>query len=331
MQVDLKVLKDGKISPHGLGLFCVVRDEIYFLPFLLEHYRRLGVDHFVFYDDRSSDGSRELLELQPDCAIVTSDTPYGAVVAGGVRYCHVLKDTVPAAVFSERWGLIIDADEFVLLPEPFVDLKALCAAVRRAGGTSAVAALVDFYPEKLNMRNYSPGLNPFSVNRYCDKGPLFRWRAGRRKPDSLLAGIRHRLAEMFFRFHREEYVEIFGDKLHKPSKLWKVPLVDFSSDHRLVDSHSLNVPPFLGVQIALAHFKFYPGLDRKISDALATKGYYASSREYRMLERAVNYFGDVTLLCEQSIEFRSLRDLEQASLLSPLCAQVSDNLGSELA
>ena len=86
MQIDLKIVKDGKISRHGMGMFCVVRDEAYFLPFLLEHYRRLGVEHFLFYDDKSSDGSRELLEAQPDCAVVTSDIPYGAILENGLRY-----------------------------------------------------------------------------------------------------------------------------------------------------------------------------------------------------------------------------------------------------
>ena len=80
MQIDLKVIKDGKLSRHGIGLFCVVRDEIYFLPFFLEHYRRIGIKHFLFYDDGSSDGSRELLETEQDCAVVTSEIPFGAVV-----------------------------------------------------------------------------------------------------------------------------------------------------------------------------------------------------------------------------------------------------------
>ena len=37
-----------------------------------------------------------------------------------------------------------------------------------------------------------------------------------------------------------------------------------------------------------------------------------------MLERAVHYLGDEPLLCDQTVEYRSLSDLEQASLLYPL-------------
>ena len=175
--------------------------------------------------------------------------------------------------------------------------------------------MVDFYPEKLSMRNYPVGLDPFSMNRFCDRGPLFRWRQGRRKPSALFAGVRYRLAEMLYRRHQDEYLDIFEGDVHEAPKLWKVPLVNFASGHRLVDSHNLDVPPFLGLQMVLAHFKFYPGLDKKIAYALQSNCYYASSRDYRMLERAIDYFGNEPLLCEKSIKFRSLRDLEQASLL----------------
>ena len=321
MQIELKVVKDRKISQHGMCLFCVVRDELYFLPFLLEHYRRLGVEHFLFYDDRSSDGSREFLETQPDCAVVTSDIPYGAVLENGVRYIHVLKGVVPNSVFGNRWVLTVDADEFLLLPEPFVNLNILCAAIAREGGSSAVAALVDFYPEKLSMRNYAISLNPFSVSKFCDKGPLFEWPEGKRRPSTFHAGVRYRLAETLFRHHRDEFLEIFHSNLYKIAKLWKVPLVNFASGHRMVNDHELDVPPYLGLQMVLAHFKFYPGLDRKIAYALESEAYFASSREYRVLERVLYHFGDEPLVGEESVEYKSLRDLEQASLLFPLRAK----------
>jgi hypothetical protein len=324
MKIDLKVIKDNKLSRHGMGMFCVARDEIYFLPFLLEHYRRLGVEHFLFYDDKSSDGSREFLQAQPDCAVVTSDLPYGALVDGRIRYCHVLKGRVPKSIFGDRWVLTVDADEFLLLPEPFIDLQGLCAAIEREKGNSAIAALVDFYPEKLNMRNYPTSLSPFSVNRFCDKGPLFEWRQGRRKPQAFNAGIRYRLGQMLSRFYPSEFLEIFPSdeqKHHKGGKLWKVPLVKLESGNWLVNDHELNVPPFLGLQMALAHFKFYPGLDRKIVYALESKSYFGASRNYRMLERVVHHFGDESLLCGHSVEVKSRRDLEKASLLYPMAAQ----------
>jgi hypothetical protein len=98
-------------------------------------------------------------------------------------------------------------------------------------------------------------------------------------------------------------------------------LVNLASGHCLVNGHELDVPPFLGLQMVLAHFKFYPGLDRKIAYALESKGYFGSSHNYRMLERVLHHFGDEPLLCDQSVEFRSQLDLERVNLLYPLRAQ----------
>jgi hypothetical protein len=321
MQIDLKIIKDGKISPHGMAMFCIVRDEIYFLPFLLEHYRRLGVDHFLFYDDGSNDGSLEFLQAQQDCAIITSSTPFGSIGRGGVRYCHVLKAWVPRTVFGDRWVLTVDADEFLLLPEPFVDLKALCAAIEREGGGSAVAAMVDLYPETLNLRNYPYSLNPFAMNRYFDRGPFFHWRQGDLEPARRHDGVRYRLADMLFEHHRADYIAIYGENRHIGAKLWKVPLVNHSSAIRPVGDHELNEPPFLGVQMALAHFKFAPNLDQKIEYALASKAYFKASREYRLLERVVHYFSNVPLLCERTCVLTTVHDLERANLLYPLGGQ----------
>ena len=106
---------------------------------------------------------------------------------------------MPRSVFGDRWVLTVDADEFLLLPEPFTDLNVLCAAIAREGGNSAVAALVDFYPEELNLRNYSTDLNPFSANKFCDKGPLFNGSRTSVGLSFLNTGVRYRLAEMFYR------------------------------------------------------------------------------------------------------------------------------------
>ncbi len=53
-------------------MFSVVRNEMYFLPHFLQHYRTLGVRDFWFLDDRSEDGTREFLLAQSDCGVMPS-------------------------------------------------------------------------------------------------------------------------------------------------------------------------------------------------------------------------------------------------------------------
>ena len=58
---DLRLVSRKDVDPSGFTLLAILKNEIYFLPAFLNHYRRLGVQRFVFLDDRSDDGSFEYL------------------------------------------------------------------------------------------------------------------------------------------------------------------------------------------------------------------------------------------------------------------------------
>ncbi len=53
------------LAAGDLALVCTVRNSASYLPAFLAHYRRLGVTRFVFVDDRSDDGTAELLAASP--------------------------------------------------------------------------------------------------------------------------------------------------------------------------------------------------------------------------------------------------------------------------
>lgn len=110
----------------------IARNEAYFLPHLLRHYRGLGVREFWFLDDPSTDGTREYLLAQPDCAVVSANLRYGDSV-GDVRFGVVVKTLLPRELLRGRWVLGVEADEFLVLPRPFATLDGLAGALDAAG------------------------------------------------------------------------------------------------------------------------------------------------------------------------------------------------------
>ena len=54
----------------------VVRNEKIRLPFFLEYYRKLGINHFLFVDNNSDDGSFEFLKEQADVSVWRTTTSY---------------------------------------------------------------------------------------------------------------------------------------------------------------------------------------------------------------------------------------------------------------
>ena len=62
-QDRLTVVYGPEDPKFDILLVCVLKDEMYFLPEFLAHYRALGVEHFVFLDDASTDGTTVFLQL----------------------------------------------------------------------------------------------------------------------------------------------------------------------------------------------------------------------------------------------------------------------------
>ena len=57
-------------------LFSCLRNEKVRLPYFLQYYRDLGVDHFLIVDNDSDDGSRDYLARQPDVSLWTTKGSY---------------------------------------------------------------------------------------------------------------------------------------------------------------------------------------------------------------------------------------------------------------
>ena len=90
------VERDGEVT-----LFTAIRNERARLPWFLEYYRRIGVDRFVFVDNRSEDESRTYLQQQPDVHLYIAHETY----AQRLFWCQVDKrpDATPRKV---RLGFI---------------------------------------------------------------------------------------------------------------------------------------------------------------------------------------------------------------------------------
>ena len=60
-----------QIAADDILVAATVRNEMIRLPYFLEHYRKLGVGHFLFVDNGSDDGTAAWLAEQPDVSLWT--------------------------------------------------------------------------------------------------------------------------------------------------------------------------------------------------------------------------------------------------------------------
>jgi hypothetical protein len=152
----------------GVVVVCIVKDEADYLEEWLAYHVALGVDHFVIYDNGSTDGSAALLERYINHGLVTRiDWPIG----GGqlAAYNHALR------MFGTTtdWLAYYDVDEF-LVPLLDSDIPSFLARFPDAadvrvprvefgfsGHRSTPAGLsIDAYTQVANVLNLDPALPP---------------------------------------------------------------------------------------------------------------------------------------------------------------------------
>ena len=310
--MNIRILKRAK-TLGGVLSFSLIYNEEWFLPHFLQHHRSLGVEHFVFYDDHSTDRTRDILMEQEDCTvIVAADGERPAQRLGLLQI--ILGNWVLEHFGAGAWAVTLDLDEFVILPSGFSSIGEVADYLGQQNQKCSMAVMVDFYPERLSDRFFDP-LPPLQGSRWFDSDPGFKRDPKTGAPQVVAAGVRARLLRTLSARHPEKIPEIYGDKPYRVAKMWKAPLLKTGEGIRRTNAHSVSVLPSDVMQLGLAHFKFYPGLDARVEDALQRKGYFQASVEYRFLRTILDLLPDEPLIGPKSVEYRSPASLEDAGLI----------------
>lgn len=299
--------RTADIRPSDILLFCTQRNEAVRLPWFMEYYRNMGVDHFFFVDNDSDDGSLDYLAKQPDVSVWTTQSSYKRARFGVdwmnwllMRYGH------------GHWCLTVDPDELFLYP--FCDtrpLRALTDWLDASSIKSFSAMLLDMYPKgRIDQQAYTAGQNPLEIASWFDAGnytikrnPLFGnlWIQG---------GPRARV--------------FFTEKPELAPALNKIPLVRWdkryayvSSTHNLLPRGLNQVYDEWGGEKAsgiLLHTKFLPIFHEKAQEELERKQHYGASREY--IAYAAGVRDNPELWCKWSEKYINWRQLEILGLMS---------------
>lgn len=191
MRID--ILGNPMLGRYRLSLCAIVHDELYFLPAFLAHYRGLGVERFIFLDDASTDGTRELIAAEPDCMLLGSDKRYFDEVEGK-RALYAWRQAMMDRFCQDQWAIFADADEFLALP-PGTGIEAMTARLDRLGSRAVWGVMVDLYPATVAEIRAGAAAAPFALDQgwFFDARRHLWCRAGAARPIGLYRGSRARL------------------------------------------------------------------------------------------------------------------------------------------
>ena len=288
-------------------LFSTIRNERVRLPYFLDYYRRLGVDHFLIIDNGSDDGSAAFLADQPDVSVWSADAGYKQSRFGMDWIMHLLR-----RYGAGHWCLTVDVDEFLVYP--FCEtrpLRALTDWLDSAGTRTFASMMLDMYPKgAMHEQPYREGQNPFEIAQYFDSG---NYTVSRNWPYLNLwiqGGPRARL--------------FFGEQPKKAPAMNKIPLVKWDASYAYVSSTHMILPRGLNLTYevgggekpsgCLLHAKFLDTFALRAEEESARGEHYGESHEYRAYRKGIAKERD--LWCNWSEKYINWRQLEILGLMS---------------
>ncbi|MFY0693138.1 MAG: glycosyltransferase family 2 protein [Paracoccaceae bacterium] len=299
--------RTARISKDDILLFSTIRNERVRLPFFLEYYRNLGVNHFVFVDNDSDDGTGEYLAAQEDVSVFVTEKGYKRA-RFGVDWLNWLQRKYAHG----HWCVVVDVDEFLVYP--FHDtrpLRALTDWLDASSIRSFGTLLLDMYPKgPVDQATYSEGDNPFEISNWFD-GSNYTIKHNPIHGNLWIQGGPR--ARRFFT----------GTPERAPA-LNKIPLVKWDRHYTYVSSTHMLLPRGLNLVYdqwggekasgCLLHAKFLDIFVSKSVEELKRKQHFANSHEYKSYLEGIQDSPD--LWTEKSERFTGWRQLETLGLMS---------------
>lgn len=239
---------DEKPAPGEICLVAVVRNEADIAPAFLKHYRALGVDRFFIIDNDSDDGTRDLFTGHPDVSLFHTRESYRENLCG-LNWANDVADHYCAG----HWTVMVDADEFLVLPAGRAGLRDQVAVMEENLDFGLYCPIIDFFPEDLA----APGRTRWhGLEELVADAPLFM----PFDPDYLRNVKNFPFLEIYLDRGVRAAIDCEGYEL----RLSKVPLVFWRPGFRYFRSTHESAPVALSREVgALAHFKFRPGFARR--------------------------------------------------------------------
>lgn len=306
---DLTPLIDqtDRIGRRDILCFATLRNERVRLPFFLQYYRALGVEHFLMVDNGSDDGSREYLEMQPDVSLWSTGQSYR-----GARFGADWMNWLLRTYGDGHWTLTVDIDEFLIYP--FCDTRPIRALTDWLDASSVRAfgaMLVDMYPKgRLDAQPYRTGQDPFEIACWFDSGNYAIQKNDEFRNLWIQGGARARV--------------FFNEEPAKAPAQNKIPLVKWHKSYAFVSSTHMLLPRGLNIVYdewggektsgCLLHAKFLDVMIGKAKEEQTRKQHYSSSKEYQAYHQKLSERPD--LWCKWSEKYINWRQLEILGLMS---------------
>lgn len=266
----------GRIQSRDVLLFCTLRNEAIRIPYFLEYYRGLGVNHFIFVDNGSTDGFQSIVTALDDVSVWYTEDSYKSSNFGMHWLNYLL-----GRYGTGHWCVTCDPDEFLVYPRSDSrNLHELGMHLQQTGKKSLFTLMLDMYDTDMVSADYHAGEKPWDICPYFDKSGYAANLDPWLQNIHVQGGVRKRV------FYTTDPAS--APALNKiPFVKWQRHYNYLSSMHCLLPRSPNKVYSEHDVTGCLLHFKFISLIAQKSEEEMNRGEHYDDSSEYRKYHSAV--------------------------------------------
>lgn len=336
------------LPADGVVAVILAYNEALRFPYFLDHYRALGIRHFVVVDNNSGDDTAALLDGQADISVIRTEKPYK-------DYKSVWRQLLCDRYLVDRWVMFPDVDELLVYPGwPDLKIDDLVRYLDQHDYRALFTPMVDMYPDgPLKDLSYRSGDSFLDTCPFFD-GDGYRYNPlkgshGKRYPTParhVFGGTRERLFHQqakrpknaFDRLllktvfalragtPRSGFARRLDHLLFKPLKnalpspaavQSKIPLIKWQRGTRFSGGvhgidRTVRVAPDWG---ALLHFKYLDDFRSKVTEAIKRKQHTDNAGHYRDYDSQMDRLMAEGLRYPGSVRFDGVQSLIGCGLM----------------
>ena len=296
----MKTILDFDKEPSQDSIICIATmyNERDSLNYFIEYYVKMGVSHFIFIDNDSSDDSVDIINKHignTELKIIYTDESYADNDFGMVWVNNIMKE------YKDHWLLVIDLDEYVILKDnqTLIDLR---SEMINKNQNASQFCLIDFYPAENYMQSILPdGIDPFKHSTNydnCNEENYYFTDVARDKSLVIKGGFRQRhfkgekATNSSYCLHKKSFFKFDFHESHRLSvgMHWLFPHAFKSWKFRSWNKYNKFISYNENVNI-LAHFKFVKrDFEKYLEKRIERNQDWNQSNEYKTYEFNVSEF-----------------------------------------
>ena len=294
VRFDAEPARLPDLAPEAIVLVACVRDEMIRIAQFLDHYRRIGVDHFVIVDNASEDGTAEWLEQQPDVSLYHTSQSFAA---SGCGWAWI--ETLLERHATGRWCLVADADELLVYPGyPDHGLRDVIAYHQANGFTAMASVMLDMYAATLCPPKEAVGSLVDLCPYYDSRGIRVACRVLLdRAQDRLMGGFRQR---------------VLGTRviLNKVALFHNTPGVRLS-----LSNHAITGARCSDLRAVHLHFKYLADFRERVAVEMSRGEHWNGASEYHSYSRALGDHQTLDVLDAGSRQWAGVQPLIDGGIM----------------